>query len=442
MAWTVFLLALLLATAYAVRETLGVFVIALLFAYLLMPLVGFVERITPRQVSPRIALAIVYLALVGAIVALALTLGARLVNEASALATQLPALVKNPIWMEKIPLPGWLEPARANIIQRVREQLSNGGHQILPYIEGMGGQLVSGAKYALYLVLIPILAFFFLKDGAAIRDDFVAALVEERRRPVVDNILEDINLLLGEYIRALVLLSLASFTANGIFLASTGAPYAVLLAGVAAIGEFMPVVGPAAAGLIIVLVTGLSGYSHVFVVSAFLAHLANGARLRHIALSDGQGRTAESHAGAVWRAGGRSDCGRVGHVSVRAGASHPARDVRPPAARARPRSGLSERRAVKQFACLLLCVAPLAVPLRGHMVSMSTGDLKVDGDRASYELRMPMYEVAHVHEPEHTLLDHVRFQSGGVWAKPSHPACRQDAGHVCLHGRVSISRPR
>ena len=74
-AWTVFLVALLLATAYAVRETLAVFVIALLFAYLLAPLVGFVERITPRQVSPRIALAIVYLALVGAIVALGIDAG-------------------------------------------------------------------------------------------------------------------------------------------------------------------------------------------------------------------------------------------------------------------------------------------------------------------------------------------------------------------------------
>ena len=73
---------------------------------------------------------------------------------------------------------------------------------------------MSGAKYALYLVLIPILAFFFLKDGRDIRDELVSALVEERRRPVVDNILEDINLLLGEYIRALVLLSVASFTAQ------------------------------------------------------------------------------------------------------------------------------------------------------------------------------------------------------------------------------------
>lgn len=268
-AWTVFLVALLLATAYALRETLAVFVIALLFAYLLAPLVGFVERVTPHQVSPRIALGIVYLALIGVLIGLGFTLGSRLADEANSLAMRLPTLVSNPEWMQRIPLPAWLEPARAEIVQKVQDELSSGGEQILPYIKGLGGQLVSGAKYALYLILIPILAFFFLKDGRAIRDEFVGALVEERRRPIVDNILADINLLLGEYIRALVLLALASFAANGIFLASSGAPYAVLLAGVAALGEFVPVVGPAAAGLIIVLVTSLSGYSHVLLYLLF-----------------------------------------------------------------------------------------------------------------------------------------------------------------------------
>src|ERR1700722_14555249 len=263
------LVVMLVSTAYALRETLAVFVVALLFAYLLIPLVGFVERITPRQISPRIALAIVYLALVGAIVALALTLGSRLADEANSLATQLPALLKNPTWMQNFPLPAWLEPARASLIQKVQGELSMSGQEILPYIKGLGGQLVSGAKYALYFVLIPILAFFFLKDGATMRDEFVAALVEERRRPIVDNILEDINLLLGQYIRALVLLSAASFAAHSLFLAFTGAHYAILLSGAAALGEFVPVVGPAAAGLIIILVTSVSGYSHVFLYVLF-----------------------------------------------------------------------------------------------------------------------------------------------------------------------------
>jgi predicted PurR-regulated permease PerM len=267
--WTVFLVALLLLTAFAVRQTLAVFVIALLFAYLLSPLVGLIARITPHQVSPRFALAIVYLALIGAIVALGFTLGSRLADEANNLAMQLPGLVSNPQWMQKIPLPAWLEPARARMIQSLQAQLSSGGEQILPYVRGLGGQLVSGARYALDLILIPILAFFFLKDGAEIRNEFVAAVVEERRRPMVDNILEDINLLLGEYIRALVLLSVAAFTANSIFLAFTGAPYAVLLAGAAALGEFVPVVGPAAGGLIIILVTSLTGYSHVLLYLLF-----------------------------------------------------------------------------------------------------------------------------------------------------------------------------
>jgi HupE / UreJ protein len=73
-----------------------------------------------------------------------------------------------------------------------------------------------------------------------------------------------------------------------------------------------------------------------------------------------------------------------------------------------------------------------ASPLAAHMVSMSTGDLKVDGAHATFELRMPMYEVAHVHTPERTLLEHVRFESGGAPAKVSGQMCQQEQDtYVC-----------
>ena len=114
-----------------------------------------------------------------------------------------------------------------------------------------------------YVILVPIIAFFFLKDGAKFREHFVTAMVDVQHRLVADEILEDINRLLGQYIRALVLMSVSSFVCHSIFLGATGAPYAVLLAGVAAIGEFLPVVGPAAAGVITLVVTGLAGYSHL-----------------------------------------------------------------------------------------------------------------------------------------------------------------------------------
>jgi predicted PurR-regulated permease PerM len=114
----------------------------------------------------------------------------------------------------------------------------------------------------IYLVLIPILAFFFLKDGAAMRVNAVNSLFDPHRRPIVEDILDDVNRLLGDYIRALVLLACSGFVVNSLFLGISGAPYAVLLAMCAGVGEFLPVVGPAGAGLLILLVTGLAGYSH------------------------------------------------------------------------------------------------------------------------------------------------------------------------------------
>ncbi len=80
----------------------------------------------------------------------------------------------------------------------------------------------------------------------------------------------------------------------------------------------------------------------------------------------------------------------------------------------------------------LVCLLAISIPLAAHMVSMSSGELKVEGNRAHYELRIPMYEVAHVREPEHTLLENVRFKAGGGWGKPMNPACgAQQDTYVC-----------
>ena len=80
----------------------------------------------------------------------------------------------------------------------------------------------------------------------------------------------------------------------------------------------------------------------------------------------------------------------------------------------------------------LFCLFAAALPLAAHMVSMSSGELKVEGDRAHYELRIPMYEVAHVREPGHTLLEQVRFKGAGAWAKVSNQSCgQQQDTYVC-----------
>ncbi len=68
----------------------------------------------------------------------------------------------------------------------------------------------------------------------------------------------------------------------------------------------------------------------------------------------------------------------------------------------------------------------LAIPAGAHVVSMSSGDLTVEGSRGHYELRMPLYEIAHVQNPETTLLEHIRFAGGGHTAKLLSTVCRTD----------------
>jgi hypothetical protein len=62
-------------------------------------------------------------------------------------------------------------------------------------------------------------------------------------------------------------------------------------------------------------------------------------------------------------------------------------------------------------------------------MSMSSGDLTVTGNRAHYELRMPLYEITHVTNPDRTLLEHIRFAGARTVA---HDCRADDAGSTYL----------
>jgi predicted PurR-regulated permease PerM len=95
-------------------------------------------------------------------------------------------------------------------------------------------------------------------------------LVEDGpRRALLDDVLADVHLLLAHYMRALVLLSLASFTAYSIFFSIVGVFYAILLGALGGILEFIPMLGPLTAGVTILIVGAVSG-GPVLVILIFL----------------------------------------------------------------------------------------------------------------------------------------------------------------------------
>lgn len=269
-AWTVFLVALAILTVYEARATIVVFVLAFFFAYLLAPAVDFIGRLFPKAVSKTWALALVYCMLVGVILSLVFAIGSRIVDEASALATKMPELLKKEDPLGAIPLPGWLEPIRARITMAARDQLNNLNESAIPLLQKFAAQVLSQAGNVLTAVLIPILSFFLLKDGALLRQGLLESPVTARSRKFLEEILDDLHHILAQYIRALVGLSLSTLIVYSLYLEISGVQYGLLLAGIAAVLEFIPVVGPLIAAASVLIVAGASGYPHLGFIVAFV----------------------------------------------------------------------------------------------------------------------------------------------------------------------------
>jgi predicted PurR-regulated permease PerM len=256
--WTIFLFGLLLFTVYAIRQTLILVAVAIFFAYMLAPLVDLVNRFIPRHRI--VALTLVYVVLVGTIVTLGVTIGSQIVEQASNLAGQLPKLLQHGQF-QNLPLPGWLEPLRAKLMVAAQKEATDLQNSIVPFLQHSGGRILSGLGSALLFILIPVVSFFLLKDAKTISESVVGWLEEVGDRELVDNIVSDIHILLSKYIRALVTLACASFAAWALFLSLTGAPYQLLLAGIAGVLEFIPAIGPAVSLIIVLLVCGINGYT-------------------------------------------------------------------------------------------------------------------------------------------------------------------------------------
>jgi predicted PurR-regulated permease PerM len=266
--WTAAVVLLLLWLVYVVRTTLFVFVVALLFAYLLSPLVELLDRALPGTRMRPLALGLAYLIFLGIVVLLGSQIGSRVVDEANNLGKKLPDMK----WQQPSESPGPVTSLKEQVIARARSEIAQRSSDLLSLVPKAGLKLLTVAGNLIYVVIIPILAFFFLKDAPAIRRHILEMVDEGPQRALVDDLLADVHLLLVHYMRALVLLALATFTVYSIAFAIMGVPYAVLLAALAASLEFIPMIGPLTAGIIILIVAAASGAPVVALLVFLLAY--------------------------------------------------------------------------------------------------------------------------------------------------------------------------
>jgi predicted PurR-regulated permease PerM len=266
--WTAAVVLMLLWLVYQLRSTLFIFALALLFAYLLSPLVDLLDRAIPRKRTRTLALALAYAIFIGAVVLVGIQIGTRVVSQAQTLASRLPDM------MAQLEQPSDLAPAgvnslKAQLVASIRTDWAQRSSDIMRELPSAGLKFLSVASNLIYVVIVPVLAFFFLKDGDLIRRHTLEMLDAGPLRGVVESVMADIHLLLAHYMRALVLLSLSTFTAYAIFFSIMGVPFGVLLAVVAMALEFIPMIGPLTAVAAILLVTLISGV-HFWAVVIFI----------------------------------------------------------------------------------------------------------------------------------------------------------------------------
>ena len=120
------------------------------------------------------------------------------------------------------------------------------------------------------LVIIPILAAFFLKDGRTFSNIGLAFIQSKPQREFLEGVLADMNQMLAHFIRAQLTLAALSLVIYTSVLGIMRVPYALVLGTAGGAMEFIPVVGPLVAAVLILGVALLMGYSHWIILLAFL----------------------------------------------------------------------------------------------------------------------------------------------------------------------------
>ena len=269
--WTAAVVGLALYAAYLIRATLFVFVLALFVAYMIVPLVNLIDRHKWRRMPRTASVAIAFVLVLGIVVAAAALMAPVVSDEAAKLAEQLPKIAQTGNIAEKIPLPSWLDPYRGRISAMIQDNLSGATAAAAPMMKEVGAKAFRFAGGLIYVVLIPILAFIFVKDGPEIRRTLVSEPESGEKRSEMAQLLWDLDDALSHYVRAIGLLCLATLVAYAIFFTVAGVPYGILLAAIAAVLELLPLMGPLAAAVIALFVAGASGYEHLLWIVLFIA---------------------------------------------------------------------------------------------------------------------------------------------------------------------------
>lgn len=259
--------ALALGFLYVARATLMAFLFAIFFAYLVSPLVSYLERLLKGRGR---AIAVIYVLLLGLVILFFVSIGPSVTREGSRLGQALPSLLTRLSSGQLAEQIGEQHGWNYRTTQLLSRFLAENSDEITQVAQRAGLRIADVARQAWMLLVVPILSMFFLKDGRAFSDILLATVQSRPQREFLEGVLNDLNQMLAHFIRAQLILAALSLLAYSLFLRIAGVQYWPVLGTIGGLLEFIPVVGPLAAAMIILSVSLLLGYKHWVLLVIFL----------------------------------------------------------------------------------------------------------------------------------------------------------------------------
>jgi len=212
---------------------------ALVIAYLLG---GMVEALERKQLPRVAAVVVVFMAFMALLLFTFIALLPLLYYQLAELMQQLPAMVNHGLaLLNRLPemYPNFISHEQINeMIAAVRQQLLTTGQSLVTYSYA---SLVNIISIIVYVILVPLLVFFFLKD----KDSIVSWLKQFLPKDIhlTAQVWHNVDAQIGNYIRGKVIEILIIFGASYLTFSLLHLNYALLLAVAVGLSVIIPYIG-------------------------------------------------------------------------------------------------------------------------------------------------------------------------------------------------------
>jgi len=237
---------------YVARAALFPYILGLVAAYLMLPLVNLLDRLMPRffqerRIARPLAILLVYLVVIVLLIGVIAFLVPLVGDQVSALWSARESLFQDAYRLFQ----SLMERYYRDIPDTLQQALEDNFSQISGRVAGMIqsglsrtiGAVTSTISFVLGFIVIPFWLFYILNDHARVSAGFLT-LIPERLEADVRNLLRISDDIFSAYIRGQLLLCLFIGAMATIGLMVIGVPYALVLGLVAGVFELIPYIGP------------------------------------------------------------------------------------------------------------------------------------------------------------------------------------------------------